>query len=123
MTHLLPFFAITASVLLAQTNSGHGGGSAGISANSHPWAIQRSEPEYTKEALDAKLEGYVVLAATITVDGAAAEISVVKGLGLGLNEKAIECLQRWRFTPAMRNGERTPVKARVEIRFKLPASN
>jgi protein TonB len=125
MTHLLLLFAISGSALLAQANAGNagGGGSKQFSPGDQPpKVIQQSEPEYTKEALEAKYERFVMLTAMITVDGIASEIKVVKGLGVGLDEKAIECLQTWRFTPAMRNGEQTPVKATVEIRFKLPAS-
>jgi protein TonB len=47
------------------------------------------------------------------------EIKVVRGLGSGLDEKAVECLQQWRFTPAMRNGEPVPEKASVEINFRI----
>jgi TonB family protein len=85
-----------------------------------PGVIQKADPEYTKEAIEAKLEGFVVLAATIGIDGTAAEIRVVRGLGQGLDEKAVECLQKWRFEPGTRDGEPVPVKATIEIRFHLP---
>jgi protein TonB len=126
MRHLFLLFAISVSALLAQTNSGQvggGGSSQPPPGFQPPRVIQRSEPEYTKEALEAQYEGFVMLSAMIGVDGIPSEIKVVRGLGLGLNEKAVECLQTWRFSPAVRNGEPTPVKATVEIRFKLSSSN
>jgi TonB family protein len=123
MRHLFLIFAYSVSAVLAQTNSGHagGGGSSQLSpGNSMPMVIEKTEPEYTKEALDAKLEGFVALSITVSVDGVASDIQIVKGLGFGLDEKAVECLKKWRFSPATRNGEPIPAKAQVEIRFKLP---
>jgi TonB family protein len=88
-----------------------------------PGLIQKSPTNYTKEALQAGLEGFVFLTGTITADGTVSDIKVVKGLGLGLDEKAVENLQTWRFMPPVRNGEPTPVNVRFEIRFNLPRSN
>jgi TonB family protein len=85
-----------------------------------PTVVHKSDPEYTQEASGAQLQGTVVLAAIIRVDGIPSEIKVVKGLGKGLDEKAIECLQKWRFKPGTRGGEPIPVKATVEIDFRLP---
>jgi outer membrane biosynthesis protein TonB len=48
------------------------------------------------------------------------DIKVVQGLGLGLNEKAVESLQKWRFRPATRGGEPIAVRATIEIGFRLP---
>jgi protein TonB len=84
-----------------------------------PTVVSRAEPEYTEEAADAKLEGVVALSAVIGIDGVPAEIKLVKGLGKGLDEKAVECLQRWRFKAGTRDGEPVPVKVSVEINFRL----
>lgn len=82
--------------------------------------MRRATPDYTQEAINARLEGVVLLRMVIDVDGLPTEIKVAKGLGHGLNEKAIECLMKWRFRPAMRDGVAIPAKAAVEIRFRLP---
>ena len=66
------------------------------------------------------MEGFVFLTGTINTDGVVSDIKVVKGLGLGLDERAVENLRTWRFIPAVRNGEPIPVNVRFEIRFKLP---
>ena len=84
-----------------------------------PTVADRVEPEYTPEATKGKLEGTVALATVIGIDGVPSDIRVVKGLGKGLDEKAIECLQKWRFKPGMRDGEPVAVKATVEINFRL----
>jgi TonB family protein len=61
-------------------------------------------PGYTQEALDAKTQGVVTLSAVVAADGAVTEIKVTRGLGKGLDEKAVECLRKWSFSPATRHG-------------------
>lgn len=75
-----------------------------VAASLHPQEIaprvaHRVEPEYTKEALDAKVEGDVILSLTIGTDGVPSDIKLVRGLGMGLDEKAVQCLRGWRFRP------------------------
>jgi TonB family protein len=86
----------------------------------HPTVIYKVDPGYTREALDAELQGRLLLSATIGADGIPVDIKVVQGLGFGLDEKAAESLQKWRFRPATRGGEPIAVKATIEIRFRLP---
>ena len=57
-------------------------------------------PQYTDQARKAHIQGTVVLQTTITIEGKAVNISVVKGLGYGMDEKAIEAVKKWRFKPA-----------------------
>jgi TonB family protein len=82
--------------------------------------VKSATPAYTKDALDAKIEGTVVLSFTVEADGTLSGIAVVRGLGKGLDEKAIECLERWQFKPASNGGTPIPSKARAEINFRLP---
>ena len=91
-----------------------------ISHSTSPVLIHRVEPEYTEEALDAKIEGEVVLSTTIGADGVPADIKVVRKLGYGLDDKAVECLKAWRFKPATSHGEPVPTRATVEMNFRLP---
>ena len=88
-------------------------------ATTPPKVIHKVEPEYTKEAQDAKVEGVVVVTALVGTDGKASDIKVRKGLGSGLDEKAVECLQGWKFSPGMKDGELVPVMVTVEINFRL----
>ncbi|MCU1328672.1 MAG: TonB family protein [Bryobacterales bacterium] len=101
---------------------GQAGGTSGARPGSYqpPKVIERQQPEYTIGALEAEVEGRVVLETTVAVDGTASNIKVVRGLSFGLDEKAVECLQKWRFVPATRDGVQTPVRATVEIAFRLP---
>jgi TonB family protein len=84
-----------------------------------PKVIQKVDPEYTKEAAAAKIEGTVILSTVIDTNGMPTEINLVKGLDRGLDQKAVECLQQWRFSPGLRRGEPASVKATVEIQFRL----
>jgi protein TonB len=115
---LLLLFSVTG--MWAQ-GGGYGRAGGGTAPNgAFPKVIQRVVPEYTPEALDAKLEGSVHLSAMIGTDGVPSDIKVTKSLGKGLDEKAIECFKKWRFSPAIRNGEPTPMSSEVAIIFKLP---
>ena len=82
--------------------------------------IHKADPEYTPEALEAKLVGAVTLSVVIDAEGNPTGIKVIKGLGKGLDEKAVECLQKWHFKPATNNSEPVSAKATVEIEFRLP---
>lgn len=64
-----------------------------------PILLSKTDPEYSEAARLAGLEGTVLLKAVIALDGTATDIRVVRSLGLGLDEKAIEAVRKWRFTP------------------------
>jgi len=93
-----------------------------ISHTTPPKVIHQAEPEYTQEALRAKLEGVVVVSALAGVDGILSEIRVVRGLDKGLDEKAVECVRQWRFKPGTSHGEPVPAKVTIEVTFRLPPS-
>jgi protein TonB len=98
------------------------GGPTGNYANvvSQPACLHCPEPPYTDEARKAKLQGNVTLRVLIGADGRAARIQLVKGLGLGLDEQALEAVRSWHFVPA-RDARRQPVPTWViiETRFQL----
>jgi TonB family protein len=77
------------------------------------------DPQYTDEARDAKIEGSVVLSVVIGTDGKAHDINVVKHLGGGLDEKAVEAVQMWSFNPGQKNGQLVKVRAQIEVNFKM----
>lgn len=84
-----------------------------------PSVLSKSEPQYTDEARAAKYAGSVVIAVEIFPDGTAQNIEVIKGLGLGLDERAVEAIRRWRFKPGTRDGAPVTVAAHVEVNFRL----
>ncbi len=86
---------------------------------SQPIPIYRVEPEYTEEARKAKYQGTVVLHCVVDADGQVRNIRVVRSLGLGLDEKAIEAVRQWKFRPGMKDGRAVPVAASIEVTFRL----
>lgn len=85
-----------------------------------PIPIKRSEPEYSSLARLMRWQGTVLLAVEVGVDGTVRAPKLRRGVGLGLDEKAAESLLRWKFRPAIRDGAPVPVKANVEVSFRLP---
>jgi protein TonB len=84
-----------------------------------PQVIYKEEPEYSDEARKAHFEGTVILAFDVDTSGRAINIRVVRGLGLGLDEKAIAAVTRWKFRPAVA-GDRTVIApSEVQVTFRL----
>jgi TonB family protein len=78
------------------------------------------EAQYSDEAVKAKYQGTVELLAIITPDGRATDIHVVRGVGLGLDEKAIEAVRTWRFRAALGpDGKPSAVRQIIEVTFHL----
>ena len=112
--------------------SGHGGGAGpgseggfggrayyiggGVSA---PSVIFKVEPEYSEEARKAKWQGTVVLTVIVDEMGHPNHVSVMRSLGLGLDQKAIDAVSRWRFKPGQKDGKAVPVIATIEVNFRL----
>ena len=88
----------------------------GVSA---PKATYAPDPEYSDQARKARYQGTVVLWLVIDADGLPQNLKVQRSLGMGLDEEAIKAVKRWRFEPAMRNGQPVPVMINVEVNFRL----
>jgi TonB family protein len=88
---------------------------------SPPTVVSKSEPVYSDEAREAKLQGAVVLHLTVDEDGSAKDITVDRrlGLGLGLEERAVDSVRGWKFKPGEKEGKPVPVLATVEVSFRL----
>lgn len=86
---------------------------------SAPMPIFKVEPEYSEEARAAGFQGTVLLAVVINEEGTPTSIKVVRSLGMGLDEKAIEAMGKWKFRPGMKAGKPVSVHANVEMAFRL----
>ncbi len=86
---------------------------------SQPKLISKVEPEYSEEARKAKFQGVVVLQIVVDAKGNAVNPKVMKSLGLGLDEKAMEAVRQWKFTPGFKDGKPVAVAATVEVNFRL----
>jgi protein TonB len=104
----------------AGSGGGIGGGvykvGGGISA---PTAISAPDPDYTEEARRAKTQGTCVLWLIVDSAGRPRDIKVIRGLGLGLDAKALEAVKQWRFQPALKDGKPVDVQISVEVEFHL----
>lgn len=124
----------------AGIGSGHGGGVGSGSGNgygpgsggnfgggvykigggvSSPLPIYKPDPDYSEEARKAKFQGTVVLAIIVDDKGLPRDVRVIRPLGLGLDQKAIEAVQKWRFRPGMKDGKPVAVSATIEVNFRL----
>ena len=86
---------------------------------SQPAVIFKVDPEYSEEARKAKYSGAVLLSIIVDTEGRAREIHVVKSLGMGLDEKAVEAVEKWKFRPGMKGGQAVNVRATIEVNFRL----
>ena len=104
----------------AGSGGGIGGGvykvGGGISA---PQAVSAPDPDYTEEARRAKRQGTCVLWLIVDSSGRPRDIRVVRGLGFGLDAKALEAVKQWKFQPALKDGKPVDVQISVNIDFHL----
>ncbi|MGA9978456.1 MAG: energy transducer TonB [Candidatus Sulfotelmatobacter sp.] len=104
---------------------GSGGGTGGGTYRrgegaSDPAIISQVDPEFSEEARKAKFQGLCVLSIIVEPDGTPSNIRVSESLGMGLDEKAIEAVKKWRFRPSMKDGH--PVRygpVEVDVDFHL----
>jgi protein TonB len=102
------------------TGGGFGGGAYRIGGGvSAPTVLSKVEPEYSEEARKAKWQGTVVLSLIVDEQGRPQNLKVLRSLGLGLDQKAIEAVEKWRFRPGMKDGKPVPVMATIEVNFRL----
>jgi len=103
---------------------GNGPGPGGISYKSlgitqEPKLLHAEEPEYSDEARKARYQGSVLLAIDVDADGRVTNVRVLRSLGLGLDERAIAAVQKWKFRPAMAGGRPVTARAQVQVTFHL----
>ena len=94
-------------------------GSQRVRATTPPRVLYQVEPEFSEEARKAKYQGIVVLSIEVDINGRAREIRVLRSLGLGLDEKAVEAVAQWRFQPGSVDGHPIISTAIIEVNFHL----
>lgn len=88
--------------------------------NQAPRLMTKVAADCTAEANEAKTHGTVILTVTIDDKGMPHNIRVVRGLDYGLNEKAVEAVEQWRFEPGIKNGQPAAIDATIEVNFRCP---
>jgi len=110
------------------TGNGYGPGSGGAMGGgvyrvggdvSPPVLISKTEPEYSEAARKAKFSGTVLLSLVVDEHGMPRDIKVIRPLGLGLDEKAVEAVQKWRFRAGLKDGHPVATQATIEVSFRL----
>lgn len=102
------------------SGGGYGGGIMSVGGGvTAPQLINHVQPEFTDEARQAKLEGVVEIQLIVDSYGNPENIQVVRHLGMGLDQKAIDAVRQYKFRPAMFQGHAVPVRMVVDVDFHL----
>jgi protein TonB len=86
---------------------------------SPPRPISEPDPQYSEMARHAGFRGTLVLWTVVTAEGRTRDVTVVKPLGLGLDEEAVHAVTSWTFTPSQKDGSAVAVQINVEVTFRL----
>lgn len=103
---------------------GYGGGTGGGpyrpgSGIVAPGLLREVKPDYSEDARRRGIEGDVVLEIVVRSDGGVGSVKILQGLGAGLDQRAIDAVRQWRFSPARRLGTPVDVVVEVAVEFKL----
>jgi protein TonB len=88
----------------------------GVSA---PEVRYKVDPEFSEEARKAKVAGNVLVNLWVDTNGLPTHVHVIRGVGMGLDEKAVEAVKQYRFKPAMENGKPVLVELNIEVNFQI----
>jgi TonB family protein len=103
---------------------GSGGGTGGGpyrpgSGIQPPRLLKEVRADYTEDARQRGLSGEVELEIVVRRDGSVGDVRILRGLGGGLNDRAVQAVRQWRFSPAQRQGVPVDVIVEVAVEFKL----
>jgi protein TonB len=86
-----------------------------------PRVLREVKPQYTSDAMRAKVQGTVLVQCVVKPDGSVGDVQVVRSLdsAFGLDLEAIKAARQWRFAPGTRLGEPVPVLVTIELTFTL----
>jgi len=84
-----------------------------------PVVISQVEPEFSEEARRAKYPGDVIVSLIVDANGMPQNVHVLHGVGMGLDEKAVEAVKQYRFKPARENGKPVAVYMNVDVGFHI----
>jgi TonB family protein len=80
--------------------------------------VREVRAAYTDEARRRGISGEVILEIVVRRDGSVGDIKILRGLGGGLNERAVDAVRQWRFTPSTLKGSPVDVLVEVSVEFK-----
>ncbi len=102
-------------------NTGGGVFMPGRGGVSMPQCVENCamKPPYSEEGYKLKIQGTVLLQMVVRADGSTDSFKILRGLGYGLDEAAIDTVRKWRFRPGYKDGKPVDVYAQVEVNFRL----
>jgi TonB family protein len=99
---------------------GYGGGLYHVGGGvSNPILIYAPDPEFSDEARRAKYQGVCVVGVIVDPTGNPQRVHIVRPLGMGLDEKALEAVKLYKFKPAMLKGKAVAVEVDIEVNFRI----
>jgi protein TonB len=102
------------------TGGGYGGGVKKIGGGvSSPVVIYQVDPEFSEEARKAKFMGVVLVNLVVDAQGRPQNVHILRGVGMGLDDKALAAVRQYRFKPAMEDGKPVAVELNVEVNFQI----
>jgi len=86
-----------------------------------PRVLREVKPQYTADAMRAKIQGTAVLECVVTAEGTVSECQIARSLdsSFGLDQEAVKAAKQWRFVPGKRLGQAVPVLVTIELTFTL----
>jgi protein TonB len=84
-----------------------------------PIATYTPDPEFSEEARKAKFSGNVMVSLIVGEDGKPRNVHVLRGVGMGLDQKAVAAVQQYKFKPALKDGKPVPVYVNIEVNFQI----
>ncbi|MEO7027975.1 MAG: TonB family protein [Acidobacteriaceae bacterium] len=84
-----------------------------------PSVLYSVEPEFSEEARKAKFSGNVQVYLWVDENGNPSHVKVVRGVGMGLDEKAVEAVRQYKFKPALQNGKPVKVDLYIDVNFQI----
>jgi protein TonB len=84
-----------------------------------PEVLYSVEPEFSEEARKAKASGDVLVYLWVDEHGMPTHARVMRGMGMGLDERALDAVKQYRFKPAMENGKPVMVEMYVHVNFQI----
>ena len=107
---------------VAQASGGNTGGDVyrvggGVSA---PVLLYQPQPELSDEARKTKLTGDVIVSIQVDPTGHPINMHIARGIGMGLDEKALEAVRQYKFKPAMKDGKPVTVEMNIDVNFQSP---
>jgi protein TonB len=98
----------------------YGGGLRKIGGGvSQPEVIYKVDPEFSEEARKAKFMGIVLVNLIVDQNGLPQNVHVLRGVGMGLDERAVEAVRQYRFKPAREAGKPVAVELNIEVNFQI----